>query len=125
MALVERVDKKGRKLRIRTSLQPATAKNCLVWARFIEMTAVSHQGRVAEFSVVFFQPVYFVPDGRVVDRGQQSVSLLHHRLDGPIMGLDHLQQSLETHRDFSFLLNYYSRIHVNMIIVHTLDVIAL
>lgn len=62
----------------------------------------SHHGSITEFSVVLFQPVHFVSDGRVMDRGQQSISLLHHGSDGSIMGLNHLQQSLETQTDVYF-----------------------
>lgn len=77
----------------------------------------SHQGNITEFRVVFFQSVCFVSDGRVVDRGQKSVSFLDYRLDRSIVRLNHQRKSLETQTGTSLFVFIIININVALCIV--------
>ena len=48
------------------------------FVKYCFLSKGSHHGSITEVSVVSFKSVHFVSDGWVVDRGQQSISFLHH-----------------------------------------------
>lgn len=49
-----------------------------VYHNYCHLSTGSHHGSITESSIVLFQSVHFVSDGRVVNRSQQSVSFLYH-----------------------------------------------